>query len=111
MSKKNKKQKISEMKSLLKKAIEKWGLKPQLVILMEESAELIQQASKIIRALGDDKVFDYQLRHFAEEVADVLIMIAQIETAFPQLEEMEKDILDFKINQLKARLEEEEDEK
>jgi NTP pyrophosphatase (non-canonical NTP hydrolase) len=51
-----------------------WG-KDEFVMLMEECGELIQQASKMYRGNGD-------IERFAEEIADVEIMILQMKYVF-----------------------------
>lgn len=93
-----------ERKRLYKKAIEKWGVSLQLVMLMEESAELIQATSKVLRK-GDKE--NSVWRKLAEEIADVEIMIEQIKICaklkeFAKLVEIEKH---DKLLRLKEMLE------
>ena len=66
-----------ERKKLFKKAFDKWGLESQLLMLMEECAELTQSASKVIR-YHKNKTSVW--RSLIEEIADVEILIEQIET-------------------------------
>ncbi len=66
-----------ERKKLYRKAVEKWGLPLQLIMLMEESAELIQATSKVLRKYKKETTI---WRGLVEEIADVEIMIEQIET-------------------------------
>lgn len=64
-----------ERKRLYKQAVSKWGYSLQLCMLMEESAELIQAVSKVVRrGEKDNSVYD----NLAEEMADVEVMIEQI---------------------------------
>ena len=64
-------------KQLYHAAINKWGFPLQLGMLMEECAELIQATHKVIRrGYCDINVW----RDFAEEIADVEIMIEQLKT-------------------------------
>lgn len=59
---------------ILRKAIEAYGIDIQLDILQEECAELIQAVSKYKRYGKEDGLF--------EEMADVLIMIEQMQIFF-----------------------------
>lgn len=66
-----------ERKKLYKQAIQKWGITLQLGMLMEECAELIQATHKVIR-LGEKK--NSAWHDLVEEMADVEIMLEQIQT-------------------------------
>ncbi len=57
---------------LYNQAISKWGEVPQLMMAMEESAELIQAVSKLLRNKAGAE------NHLAEEMADVTIMLEQV---------------------------------
>jgi len=59
---------------ILQSAINKWGADAQMGVLIEECAELIQAVSKIKRGEGARDDWD----NFAEELADVQIMIDQM---------------------------------
>ena len=59
---------------ILQSAINKWGADAQMGVLVEECAELIQAVSKIKRGEGARDDWD----NFAEELADVQIMIDQM---------------------------------
>ncbi len=65
----------------LESAINHFGVKPQLVKLMEECGELVQAAGKSIYA----EDFNASLDHLAEEMADVEILIDQFRLEFPRL--------------------------
>lgn len=60
------------------KAMNKWGKQLQIVMLMEECAELQKICSKIIR----NNSFPPDLVALAEELADVHIMMEQISLMF-----------------------------
>lgn len=94
---------LRERKKLYKKAIVKWGHTLQLIILMEEAAELIQATSKVLRK-GDKKKSVWQ--GLAEEIADVEIMIEQIKlsTDWQRLEERVEAAKQDKLLRLKFML-------
>jgi len=81
---------------LYQKCIELWGSESQLIMLMEECAELIQASSKYYRTGETDELLN--------EMADVLIMIEQVLTVFS----LDMDVLDTikqeKLNLLQERL-------
>lgn len=80
---------------ILQKAIETYGINIQLDILQEECAELIQAVSKYKRYGKEDGLF--------EEMADVLIMIEQMQIFFGN-DEVERQ-RQKKIERLAERLE------
>ncbi len=93
-----------ERKKLYKQTIQKWGIASQLGMLMEECAELIQATHKVIR-LGEKKESVWQ--GLVEEMADVEIMLEQIQTAI-DWENLEKRVATAKhdkLLRLKKRLE------
>jgi hypothetical protein len=57
-----------------KEALKSWGSAAQYVMLMEECAEVIQATSKVLRKPNSDT-----LDHLAGELADLQIMIDQME--------------------------------
>lgn len=59
----------------LKNAVDVFGEQPQLIMAMEEMAELIQAISKYIRGKSNEE-------NIAEEIADVEIMLAQLRYIF-----------------------------
>lgn len=93
-----------ENKKILIKAIAKYGEK-QLDIAQEECAELIQAISKWKR-YGDTNA----KLNVIEEVADVTIMLEQIKIMFGITEEILQDEIDFKLDILAKKMEEEENE-
>ncbi len=78
------------------KAIKKWGKRTQMVMAIEEMAELTQALTKNLR--GKD-------HNVEEEIADVKIMIGQLEEIFDKeaIAKWEK----FKIETLETFLESE----
>ena len=60
---------------ILKSAIERYGNTSQLIIAMEEMAELTKELSKFLRGAHNEDAI-------AEEIADVRIMLEQLEIMF-----------------------------
>ena len=60
---------------ILKAAIARYGEKAQMVIAMEEMAELTKELSKFLRGAHNEDAI-------AEEIADVRIMLDQMEILF-----------------------------
>ena len=85
------------VKEVLKKAIETYGKENQSMMLFEEMAELQKEVCKSLRGNNNHD-------EIVEEIADVLIMIEQLkimhDVKYRELNEM----LNFKINRLKERL-------
>lgn len=67
------------MKDEVRQIIEHYGMENQLGIAQEECAELIQAISKLRRAGTPDPEL---LAHLAEEVADVVIVCAQLDLGY-----------------------------
>lgn len=108
-----------EQQKILKKAVEKYGNLAQMEMMMEECAELIQAINKMKRIsynkiIGYGDTFPmypqpihstkYSKTYFdlCSEVADVKIMLAQIELILSK-EAIELSV-DRKIERLKNRL-------
>lgn len=89
-------------KLVYKRAIEKYGQDMQLVIAMEELAELQKEVSKVIRGKWD-------FGHLLEELADVRIMVEQIEMMF-NLGPAVVDEMCRKMNRLVQRMDKEDAE-
>mgnify|MGYP000365568119 CR=1 FL=1 len=87
-----------QIKKLYELAIKKWGRPAQLVKCAEECSELIKICCKI--SLGGPIHF----HNLAEELADVKIMIEQIEQAF-NVEGYVEDYRQQKLEHLKSILE------
>ena len=73
-----------EEKKIYEAAIGKWGETMQLVVAVEELAELQQAIAKAIRSRTQETV-----QHVMEEAADVSIMLEQIGLIFS--EDVEKN--------------------
>lgn len=82
-------------KAILNKAIQKYGVSAQLGMFHEETAELILAINRKSRG-RDDNV--------AEEIADVLIMLAQIQLMFNIKSSNVRKIRQQKIQRLEKRL-------
>ena len=75
----------------------RYGKEAQLMMLMEECAELIQASSKQLRRK------DKSINHLIEELADVRIMIEQIEYLYGIKTLVEDDMV-FKLNRQLERM-------
>lgn len=64
-----------ERDEILKAAIARYGEKAQMIIAMEEMAELTKELSKFLRGAHNEGAI-------AEEIADVRIMLDQLEIMF-----------------------------
>lgn len=85
---------------ILQKAVDTYGINNQLNQLQEECAELIVAVNKYRRTPFDN------LDGLVDELADVTIMIGQMVEHF-DLSTRVKDRIEFKLNRLKERLENE----
>ena len=83
---------------ILKSAIERYGNTSQLIVAMEEMAELTKELSKFLRGAHNEDAI-------AEEVADVRIMLDQLEIMF-DCAEAAADYQASKVERLQRRLEE-----
>ena len=88
---------------LYKQAIEKWGIELQFMMLIEESAELIQAVSKIYRTKPSEALDKYY--NLFEEMADVHILIHQILYNYDKEDDFDK-LVKEKIIKLKKMLKE-----
>jgi len=84
--------------SLYLEAWEKWGPQPQLTMINEECAELIQAVCKNLR--NDNPTTE---NHIVEEMADVAIMIEQY-LVVKNLDEYYYKIRQMKLERLKEKL-------
>ena len=94
------------MNEVLKRAVDTYGKKMQMVVCIEEMSELQKELSKAIRGKGNPLAL-------AEEIADVKIMLEQLPYILVGAEDMnsfEETVLMYreqKINRLKKRLDDE----
>lgn len=73
---------IARNKQSLNNFLNTYGSSNQIMMALEESGELIQALAKTQRFMkGEDGLGDV-IDHLAEEIADVRIMLAQIEMIF-----------------------------
>ena len=64
-------------KTIYERAVEKWGIASQLDMVVEECAELIKAVIKAKRHINGNSPLEV-----AEEIADVEVMIKQLECIF-----------------------------
>jgi len=74
---------------ILKKVIDRFGETSQVVVAIEELAELIKELTKRLR--GHENFYE-----IAEEIADVEVMIAQLKQIF-KCEDTVNETIEFKI--------------
>lgn len=91
---------VSMDEPLFHRALEKWGKPAQVIMCMEECAELIQALAKFLRSgkMGLPLI---------DELVDVHIMVEQIRLLVPP--EEFKSVYDFKMRRLEQRLKESRD--
>ena len=87
------------MKTILQKAIETYGAEAQLNVAIEELSELIKEICKHKR--GESNVVA-----IIEEMADVYIMLEQMQMIFDLGSTVIPNAMDLKVKRLKKRLEE-----
>lgn len=80
----------------LQDAINTYGANAQIVVAVEELSELIKELTKHLRGIGD-------VNHISEEMADVKIMLEQLEMIFNNRYEI-RDWRGKKIRRLHSRL-------
>ena len=93
-----------EDRNLYQKALSKWGVSSQLLMLFEEMGELMQAISKF------DRFFDTQWRdvhreNLIDEIADVKIMLEQLQVMSKISDQEVNLIRETKLNRLKDILE------
>lgn len=81
---------------LYEKAIDKWGAEAQITMVFEEMAELQKELCKALRG-GTNST------NIAEEIADVKIMLEQMEQYFEVETQVEK-FKEYKLARLEERL-------
>lgn len=82
--------------AVCQRAVEAYGKEHQLIICMEEMAELTKELSKNLRGHNN-------LQEIAEEVADVEIMLGQVKLLF-DLKEAAADAKEAKLLRLRERI-------
>ena len=93
-----------DSQELYKKAIEKWGKKSQVEMLIEECSEVIQAVQKLKREyFNNDLKKIYEVEHqLCGELADLTIMLEQMNLIFDK-NHIEK-IKQEKLLRLKNRI-------
>jgi len=82
---------------LMQKAIQKWGIDLQIDLAQEECAELIEAIAHWRRGRDDCNT------KLIEEIADVKIMIRQLELVFGV--DAVEDVVQYKMQRLASRIE------
>lgn len=72
----------------LKRVVDRFGETSQLIVAVEECSELQKEITKYLRGKRHPK-------DIAEEIADVLIMIGQLQVIYPDVTD---ELIDFHIN-------------
>lgn len=85
------------MMTIFEKAIEVYGADLQKQVAIEEMAELTKEICKDFRGKGNRE-------HILEEIADVLIMMSQLEIIYDIKTKELMDMTDNKIKRLEERL-------
>lgn len=84
---------------IIAKAIEKYGIEPQIDVCIEEMSELIKELCKYKRGKPNS------ISNIKEEIADVYIMLRQMKMMFDlSSEDKIQSHIDFKVNRLEERL-------
>ena len=81
------------------KAINKWGSTAQLEMAQEEATELALAVRKFVRDPSNIRI-----NELADEIADVQIMIEQMETMMPNLNKIISERKKYKLTRLENRL-------
>ncbi len=89
--------KVLKHQAVILRALRTWGVTAQMVKTIEECAELIQVLSKKLN--GNPNVTD---QHIIDEIADVTIMVLQMQMIFGPVEVTER--MDYKIERTEAAL-------
>ena len=92
---------MSEEIEIMRSAIRKNGKAMQTVVAIEELSELQKELTKHIRGKGNRE-------NLIEEVADVLVMITQIQLMYHIPDDEVERIMRLKLNRLKERMEQNE---
>lgn len=85
---------------VLEAAIEHYGCPHQMLKLIEELGELSREVTKVLLDEAD-------IEHLAEEMADVLILLDQMQSIFPEVSQKWPEYYDIKVERLRQRMEKE----
>jgi len=84
-------------KELLYKAVDRWGIAMQEIMVIEEMAELTKEICKSIRG-RDNRV------ELIDEISDVTIMLEQVKIIFHIADEEINNQIDYKLKRLEEKL-------
>lgn len=91
---------MTSQRKFLTRCIDYFGTDKQLVVAIEEMAELIQQLSKFIIEHPNRS-----RKNIIEEYTDVLLMLAQVKIIFDIQDSEIENVQNLKLNRLKCRME------
>ena len=91
---------MSDGIEIMRSAIKKNGKTMQTVVAIEELSELQKELTKHIRGKGNRE-------NLIEEVADVLVMITQVQLMYYIPDDEVEKVMHFKLNRLKERMQDE----
>lgn len=97
----DKKSLMLDKKSILADAINTYGAEAQIIVAIEEMSELTKALTKWLRFCGEDALDTILEDDILEELADVKVMLAQMEMIFGDPVNMET----AKLERLAQRLE------
>lgn len=89
---------MKEYEALFDKAIQRWGVSAQLLMVLEEMSELQKEILKNINRGKDN------LDAIIDETADVEIMLAQLKHIY-QIQKQVQERIPVKLEKVKIRLE------
>lgn len=92
--------KVDISKEELIQVIKNYGIHSQTIMLFEEMSELQKEICKLYRKRGT-------IDHVIEELADVVIMLEQLQLMLNLEEKKLQEIVDYKMDRLKERMESE----
>jgi len=88
---------LKKYNDMFKKAVVVFGVKTQLVVVIEEMAELTKEISKWFR--GEDN-----RDRLLDEYVDVLVMLEQLKNIFQFTDEEIDKHLEYKLSRIQERL-------
>ena len=90
-------------KTVYEHAIDTYGIKPQMLMVIEEMSELTKAICKFFRVPGDEVPDKKIIDAIAEETADVTIMLEQLRLILG-INDTVCEHMDEKVERLAARL-------
>lgn len=89
---------------VIEKAINYFGVQLQIIVAIEELAELQKELTKFLRADNNEKCAIYDEDNIIEEIADVTIMIKQLMVIFEVNQEIVDKMIEYKLERLNQYL-------